>query len=235
MEAMESGKSIDRLFIKRDLGGELIKELIKMAAHYSVPVLKVPGEKLDRITKKNHQGVIAVISPVEYSNLENLIPYLYEEGKTPSCLVLDGLTDSRNFGAIARSAECAGVDFIVIPERGSVSVTSDAVRSSAGALFHIPVCRGSSMKEAVKILKANGYKIVGATEKGAVNYTEIDYQVPVAIVMGSEETGISSDVLKECDDLAKIPICGKIGSLNVSVAAGVMMYEMVRQRQIFGE
>ncbi len=183
---------------------------------------------------KNHQGAIAQLSPVGYHRLDNIIPQLYEDGKIPFALVLDGVTDARNFGAIARSADCAGVDFIVVPERGSASVTSDAVKASAGALFYVPVCRERDTLTAVKKLKENGYLVVGASEKGAQSYIDADYTVPVAIVMGSEDTGISPEVLRQCDRLAAIPILGNIGSLNVSVAAGVILYEAVRQRLASG-
>lgn len=230
LEAIEAGKSIDKLLIKRDINGELVKEVFTQAKLYNIPVQRVPNEKLNRITMKNHQGVIAIVCPVTYYNLDNLITSLYEEGKTPLGVLLDGVTDARNFGAIARSAECAGADFIVIPERGSASVTSDSVRASAGALFHIPVCREKELPEALKKLQENGYKIVGASEKSHVDYTHLDYTVPVAIVMGAEDTGLSSEVLRKCDELAAIPIKGKVGSLNVSVACGVMLYEAVRQR-----
>ena len=216
--------------MKRDLSGDLSKELLAKIREYGVVMQKVPQEKLNRITMKNHQGAIAILSPVSYQKLENLVPLFYEEGRNPFIIVLDGITDTRNFGAIGRTADCAGVDAIVIPERNSVSVTPDAMKTSAGGLLYVPVCREKSTLEAVKFLKANGYRVVGATEKGARDYTEADYTVPVAIVMGNEETGISDEVLRQCDDLAAIPICGKIGSLNVSVAAGVMMYEAVRQR-----
>ena len=230
IEAIESGKSIDKVLVKRDLSGDLSKELLAKIREYGVVMQKVPQEKLNRITMKNHQGAIAILSPVSYQKLENLVPLFYEEGRNPFIIVLDGITDTRNFGAIGRTADCAGVDAIVIPERNSVSVTPDAMKTSAGGLLYVPVCREKSTLEAVKFLKANGYRVVGATEKGARDYTEADYTVPVAIVMGNEETGISDEVLRQCDDLAAIPICGKIGSLNVSVAAGVMMYEAVRQR-----
>lgn len=230
IEAIESGKSIDKVLVKRDLSGDLSKELLAKIREYGVVMQKVPQEKLNRITMKNHQGAIAILSPVSYQKLENLVPLFYEEGRNPFIIVLDGITDTRNFGAIGRTADCAGVDAIVIPERNSVSVTPDAMKTSAGGLLYVPVCREKSTLEAVKLLKANGYRVVGATEKGARDYTEADYTVPVAIVMGNEETGISDEVLRQCDDLAAIPICGKIGSLNVSVAAGVMMYEAVRQR-----
>ena len=230
IEAIESGKSIDKVLVKRDLSGDLSKELLAKIREYGVVMQKVPQEKLNRITMKNHQGAIAILSPVSYQKLENLVPLFYEEGRNPFIIVLDGITDTRNFGAIGRTADCAGVDAIVIPERNSVSVTPDAMKTSAGGQLYVPVCREKSTLEAVKFLKANGYRVVGATEKGARDYTEADYTVPVAIVMGNEETGISDEVLRQCDDLAAIPICGKIGSLNVSVAAGVMMYEAVRQR-----
>lgn len=230
MEAIGSGKSIDKILLRRDLGGDLAKELIEKIKGLDIVVQRVPAEKLNRITMKNHQGAIAILSPVGYQRLDNIIPLLYEEGKTPLILVLDGITDARNFGAIARSADCAAVDAIVIPERGSASATSDAVKASAGALFYVPVCRERDTLTAVKKLKENGYLIVGASEKGKKSYVDIDYTVPVAIVMGAEDTGISSDVLRQCDELGAIPILGNIGSLNVSVAAGIMLYEAVRQR-----
>lgn len=230
LEAIEAPKSIDKILVKRDISSELVKEVFQKAKEYDIPIQRVPNEKLNRITMKNHQGVIAIVSPVRYHNIENIIPLLYEEGKTPLCVVLDGVTDARNFGAIARSAECAGADFIVIPEKGSASVTSDSVRASAGALFHIPVCRVKELSGAIDILQSNGYKVVGASEKSAVNYTQVDFKVPVAIVMGAEDTGLSTTVVRKCDELAAIPILGKVGSLNVGVATGIMLYEAVRQR-----
>ena len=232
LEAIEASKSIDKILLKRDFTGELAHEIILKAKEYDIPLQRVPNEKLNRITMKNHQGVIAIVSPVRYYDLDNLVASLYEEGKTPLVIILDGVTDARNFGAIARSAECAGADFILIPERGSASVTSDAVRASAGALFHIPVCRVKELDRAISRLQQNGYKIVGASEKSSLNYTDIDYKVPVGIVMGAEDTGITSQVIRCCDDLAAIPIEGKIGSLNVAVACGVLLYEAVRQRKL---
>lgn len=230
MEAIDAGKTIDKILLRRELGGDLAKELLDKIKEYDIVTQRVPVEKLNRITMKNHQGAIAILSPVGYDRLDNLIPRLYEEGKTPLVLVLDGITDARNFGAIARSADCAAVDAIVIPERGSASVTSDAVKASAGALFYVPVCRERHTLTAVKKLKENGYLVVGASEKGAESYVNADFTVPVAIVMGAEDTGITPEVLRQCDVLAAIPILGNIGSLNVSVAAGVMLYEAVRQR-----
>lgn len=230
IEAIDAGKSIDKVLIRKDLSGDLAKELLSRIKEYGVVAQKVPVEKLNRITMKNHQGAIALLSPIEYNRLDNVIPQLYEEGCVGLVLVLDGITDTRNFGAIGRSADCAGVDAIVIPERNSASVTPDAVKTSAGGLFYVPVCRERSVADAVRMLKDNGYLVVGASEKGARNYTETDFTVPVAIVMGSEDTGISDEVLRLCDELVAIPMLGNIGSLNVSVAAGVMLYEAVRQR-----
>lgn len=230
IEAIEAGKDIDKILIKTDFSGDLSRELLGKAKNYGILVKRVPQEKLNRITMKNHQGAIAILAAVPYHKLDNIIPILYEEGKNPLIIVLDGVTDIRNFGAIARTACCSGANAIVIPTHNSVSITADAIKTSAGALFHIPVCREKSTLDAVKQLKANGYKIVAATEKGAKNYCKIDLTVPVAIIMGAEETGISEDVLRIADDLAAIPVLGEISSLNVSVAAGIMLYEAVRQR-----
>lgn len=230
IEAIESGKSIDKVLVRKDLSGELAHELLAKIKEYGVLMQRVPQERLNRITMKNHQGVIAMVSPVTYHKLENLLPSLYEEGRTPFIVLLDGLTDTRNFGAIGRTCDCAGVDGIVIPERNSVSVTPDAVKTSAGGLFYVPVCRERDIISAVKLLKESGVKVVAASEKGAKDYTELDMTVPVAIVMGSEDVGISQEVLRLCDEIATIPMLGNIGSLNVSVAAGVLIYDVVRQR-----
>lgn len=230
MEAIEAGKEIDHVLVKKDLTGDLAAEFFEVARRYGIVVRRVPVEKINRITRKNHQGVVALLSAVTYNSLENLVPALYEEGRLPMLVVLDGITDVRNFGAIARTCECAGVDAIVIPECNSVTVNGDAVKTSAGALHYLPVCRERSITGALRFLKDNGYHLVAATEKAAVNYTQAVYTEPVAIVMGSEDVGISNEVLRICDTLVAIPQFGKIGSLNVSVAAGVMIYEAVRQR-----
>lgn len=230
IEAVEAGKDIDKVLVKRELSGELFLELQEQLRRYEIPMQKVPVERIDRITRKNHQGVIAFTSAVTYQKLENIVPLLYEEGKIPFILVLDGLTDVRNFGAIARTCEVAGVDAIVIPEKGSVSVNADAIKTSVGALHSIPVCREKNLKEAIVFLKNSGIKVVAATEKTASFYTETDLSVPVAIVLGSEDTGVAPEHLRVCDELIRIPQSGTIQSLNVSVAAGVLIYEVVRQR-----
>lgn len=232
MEAIEAGKEIDKVFIRKDLSGELASELFDMIRARDVVTQRVPVERLNRITRKNHQGVIAMMSAVTYHRLDHLVPQLFEEGVLPFVVVLDGITDVRNFGAIARTAECAGADAIVIPERGSVSVGADAVKTSAGALHHLPVCREASTLAAVSYLKASGFNVVAVSEKADINYTTASYTVPTALVLGAEDTGISPDVIRRCDTFVSIPMFGHIGSLNVSVAAGVLMYEVVRQRLI---
>lgn len=230
IEAAEAGKDIDKVLVKRELSGELFKELQEVLKYYDIPMQRVPVERIDRITRKNHQGVLAFVSAVTYQKIEQIIPFLYEQGKNPFILVLDGLTDVRNFGAIARTCEVAGVDAIVIPARGSVSVNADAVKTSAGALHSIPVCRENSLKEAVTFLKNSGVKVVAATEKAASIHTDASYTDPVAIVMGAEDVGVSNEIIRISDELVKITQFGTIESLNVSVAAGVMIYEVVRQR-----
>lgn len=232
MEAIEAGKEIDKVFIRKDLSGELASELFDMIRAHGVVTQRVPVERLNRITRKNHQGVIAMMSAVTYHRLDHLVPQLFEEGVLPFVVVLDGITDVRNFGAIARTAECAGADAIVIPERGSVSVGADAVKTSAGALHHLPVCREASTLSAVRYLKASGFNVVAVSEKADINYTTASYTVPTALVLGAEDTGISPEVIRQCDTFVSIPMFGHIGSLNVSVAAGVLMYEVVRQRLI---
>ena len=232
MEAVEAGKDIDKVMVKRELSGDLFQELQQLLRSYEIPMQRVPLERIDRITRKNHQGVIAFTSAVTYQKLENIIPMLYEEGKNPFILVLDGVTDVRNFGAIARTCEVAGVNAIVIPARGSVTVNADAIKTSAGALHTIPVCREQSLKEAIVFLKNSGIKVVAATEKAANFYTNCDFTVPAAIVMGAEDEGVATDHLRVSDELVKIPQSGNIQSLNVSVAAGVLIYEVVRQRNL---
>lgn len=230
IEAIEAGKEIDKILIKKDINGELANELFELIKSHRLYAKRVPIEKLNKITRKNHQGVIAIMSAVTYHSLVHLVPQLYEDGVLPFMVVLDGITDVRNFGAIARTCECAGADAVVIPMHNSVSVSGDAMKTSAGALHHLPVCRERSLVGAIRFLKDNGYQIVAASEKANINYTQADYLTPVAIVMGAEDTGISEEVLKLCDTFVSIPQFGHIGSLNVSVAAGVMMYEVVRQR-----
>lgn len=230
IEAIEAGKEIDKVIIRRELQGDLSKELLSLLKTQNIAVQRVPNERLDRFTRKNHQGVIAFLSAISYEKIEDIIPFLYENGKDPFILVLDGITDVRNFGAIARTCEVAGVDAIVIPAKGSVTVNADAVKTSAGALLKIPVCKEQNLTSVIRYLKDSGVKVVAASERGADLYTDIEYQGPIAFVMGAEDTGVSNDNLRIADNLVKIPQFGTIGSLNVSVAAGVLIYEVIRQK-----
>jgi 23S rRNA (guanosine2251-2'-O)-methyltransferase len=230
MEAILAGREIDRLLVGKGLQGELVKELYAAAKEGHIHVQHVPPERLNRITRKNHQGVIAFVPAVAYHRLEDVIPFVYEQGRDPFIVVLDGITDVRNFGAIARTCECAGVDAIVIPEKGSVSVNADAMKTSAGALNLIPVCREKSVGRAIRLLKDSGATVYAASERAAKNYTEVPYNRPVAIVAGAEDDGVAAENLRLCDETISIPLFGSIGSLNVSVAASVIVYECIRQR-----
>ena len=229
LEASEAGREIDKILLKRGLRSEEVSRITALARERTIPLQFVPEERLTRLTRKQHQGVIAFISEIEYTPLETLIPMLYEAGRSPFVLLLDGLTDVRNFGAIARTAECAGVDALIIPERGSVTVTADAIKTSAGALHRLPVCRVSSIMSAVSLLQASGLKIVAASEKARDVYTETELRLPLGLVLGAEDEGVSEEVLRRADHIVRIPQVGAIGSLNVSVAAGILIYEIVRQ------
>lgn len=230
IEAIEEGTTIDKLFIQKGLHNDLFSELWKLVRLKRINYKHVPLEKINRLTKKKHQGVFAFISPIDLHNIEDVIPNLYDEGKNPLLLVLDRITDVRNFGAIARSAECAGVNAILIPEQNAAAINADAIKTSAGALLKIKICRTWNLKMALQFMKESGIQLISCTEKTKNTiYTE-DYTSPTAIIMGSEEDGISSELLKMSNSRVKIPIIGSIASLNVSVAAGVIIYEAIRQR-----
>jgi 23S rRNA (guanosine2251-2'-O)-methyltransferase len=232
MEAARSGKEIEKILIKKGLSGELFQEFFNEIRDTNIPFQFVPIEKINRVTRKNHQGVVAFVSEIEYKNLESLLPIIYEEGNLPLFLILDRVSDVRNFGSIARSAECAGVDAIIIPDHGAAQLNSDAVKTSAGALHKIPVCRTSSLKNTIIYLKNSGLQIIAATEKASDLIYNADFKIPCAIILGSEDTGVSADLLRIADRLVKIPILGDISSLNVSVAAALLVYEAVRQRSL---
>jgi len=231
IEAIKSGKEIESLYIQRGLSGGLITELKTLLHEYGITAQQVPIEKLDRLTPKNHQGAVAFISPIIYQKIENIIPEVFERGETPLVLVLDSITDVRNMGAIARTAECAGVHAIVIPAKGSAQINPDAVKTSAGALYKIPVCRHDNFLQTVRFLQESGLQLVCCTEKTNDFIYKPDYTAPTAIVMGSEEDGVRNEIIRIADHLAKIPMFGEIESLNVSVATGVILYEAVRQRK----
>jgi len=230
MEAIDAGKQIDKVLMRQDVRNDLSKELLDALKTHKIFFQFVPGQKLNTITRKNHQGVIAFISPIVFSDIEEMVTRAFESGKTPFVLVLDGVTDVRNFGAIVRTAECAGVDAVLVPEKNSAGINADAVKTSAGALFLVPVCRTNSIRKTLESLKKMGMQIISASEKANKYYYETDFTSPTALVVGDEEKGISTSILSLSDDTVKIPISGEIKSLNVSVAASVLIYETVRQR-----
>lgn len=230
IEAVKSGKEIESLYLQRGLTGGIILELRSILKEHEIGFQLVPAEKLNRLTAKNHQGVVAFISPITYHKIENIIPAIYEKGEVPLILMLDGITDVRNLGAIARTAECSGVHAIIVPSKGSAQINPDAIKTSAGALYKVPVCRHESLVKTAKFLQECGLQLVACTEKTTNYLYKPDYTIPSAIIMGSEEDGISMDLIRIADNLAKIPMFGEIESLNVSVSAGVLLYEAVRQR-----
>jgi 23S rRNA (guanosine2251-2'-O)-methyltransferase len=230
IEAIKSGKEIEKILIQNGLRSEAFYELKGLIKELDLPFQYVPLEKLSKITYKNHQGIVAYISSISYHDIGNIIATAFEEGNAPLVLVLDRITDVRNFGAIARTAECAGVNALIIPSRGAAQINPDAIKTSAGALNSIPVCRSNNMKETLKYLRQSGLKIVSCTEKAEKIYSEADYNAPLAVIMGSEENGISNEYLDFSDLQVRIPVIGSIDSLNVSVATGIMLYEILRQR-----
>lgn len=230
IEAIEAGKTLDKILLRRDMSSALARELLEKLEGLPTPVQKVPVEKLNQFTDKNHQGVIAFLSPIEFTPLENIVPQLFEEGRTPFLVVLDGVTDVRNFGAIARTCACAGVDALIVPARGGAAINGDAIKTSAGALHSLPVCKVENMQNALQFLRDSGIQLIAATEHATGLYTEADMTTPLAIVMGAEDKGIYPANLELCDTKVKLPMTGVIESLNVSVAAGIFIYEVVRQR-----
>lgn len=229
-EALDAGKELDKLYIRKGLQNAATKKIEEGATLYGVPVLRVPEEKLNRITSKNHQGVVALASPVSFIPLDRVVRETYEAGKTPLLLILDRVTDVRNFGAVARTAECAGADGIVFPSRGTARIGGDALKTSSGALNFIPLIREDNLKHSLRYLKDSGIKIVACTEKTEKLIYEIDLSGPVALLLGSEEDGVSPEYLRLADESVKFPVYGHIASLNVSVAAGLAIYEVIRQR-----
>ena len=230
MEAIEAEQPINKIFLQKGLGGGLFKELETVIRKKGISSSYVPVEKLNRLTKSNHQGAVAQISPVEFQVFESLVEQVMEKEETPFFLLLDQISDVRNFGAIIRTAECCGVHGIIIPKNGAAPITEDTVKTSAGAVFNVPIAKVDHLKDAIFYLQASGISIVGATEKTENNIYSADFKVPCAIVMGAEDKGISGSVMKILDQKAKLPLLGQIGSLNVSVACGVFLYEVVRQR-----
>ena len=231
IEAVRAGRPIEKVLIQSGLSNELIRELLDEIKKHKVPMSFVPAEKLARLSSKNHQGVVCLLSAVTYARVEDLIDFAYHQGKDPLFLVVDRVTDVRNFGAMARTADCAGLTGIIISDKGNAPITGDAVKTSAGALNYLPVCKVPDVRKIISLLKQNGIKVVACTEKATDDVYASNLTGPLAIIVGSEEDGISPDLLKVADQLVKIPMFGNIASLNVSVAAAISMYEAVRQRQ----
>ncbi|MFN8240578.1 MAG: 23S rRNA (guanosine(2251)-2'-O)-methyltransferase RlmB [Bacteroidales bacterium] len=232
IEAIRSGKMIDRLLIRQGLQGSLYHELMTEVRNNNINYQIVPLERIEIVTRKNHQGVLAWLALVEFQRISNILPGIFESGDEPIVMALDGISDVRNFGAIIRSAECFGAHAAIIPEKGAARITADAIKTSAGALNTFPVCREKSITKAVEYLKESGLRVICADEKSGVLAQDADLTGPCALIMGSEDRGISRELLALADTVVRIPLTGKIASLNVSVAAGILLYEIKRQRSI---
>jgi len=227
LETLKSGKEVERLFIQREMG---MNEIVKLAESRQIAIHRVPLEKLNRLTRKNHQGVVCFLSPIRYAPVHNVLTQVYEEGKVPLFLLLDRVTDVRNFGAIVRTAECAGVQAVIVPSKGGAMINADAMKTSSGALNYMPICREESLPEIVRYLVDSGLQCVACTEKSSGQLYQSDFTVPTVIIMGSEEDGISQDLLNLAHTRVAIPLMGEVESLNVSAAAAIILYEVVRQR-----
>lgn len=233
IEAIRAGKEIEKIFLQKNIANKLMGEFNKEIKDFKIPFQFVPEEKLNHLIKsRKHQGVVALLSPITYRDIEDIIPTIFENGETPLVIILDRVTDVRNLGAIARTAECTGVHAMIVPAKGSAQINSDAIKSSAGAIYQIPICRSENLKSTIDFLKRSGLRIIACTEKCEKTIYETDFSLPAAILLGSEEDGISHEYLKLTDAKAQIPLRGKIESLNVSVSAGVVLYEALRQRTI---
>jgi 23S rRNA (guanosine2251-2'-O)-methyltransferase len=230
IEAILAGKEVEKILVQTGLNNDLIKELLLIAKNHGAPVMRVPVEKIERISRKNHQGVICFLSPITYSSLESIVDKVYADGKMPFLLILDRITDVRNFGAICRTALSSGINAVIIPEKGSAQINADAVKTSAGALLHLSICRVHSLIRTVQYLQDYGIKVVACSEKASKLVYDVDLGGPLALVMGSEEDGVSNELIRKTDELAKLPMFGEIASLNVSAATSAILYECVRQR-----
>lgn len=229
-EAIRAGKTLERVFVQQGLKGEPARELIRLLRERQIPFTQVPAEKLGRLTGKNHQGVVGYLSAIDYALLSNVVQQVYEEGQVPLFIMLDHITDVRNLGAIARTAEGLGAHALIVPEKGSAPVSADAIKTSAGALHYLPVCREKNLLRAAKFLKDAGLAVVACTEKAKKSAFHADMNRPLVLILGSEDTGIAHELLNLADEQVKIPMAGQVQSLNVSVAAGMVLYEAIRQR-----
>jgi 23S rRNA (guanosine2251-2'-O)-methyltransferase len=234
-EAIAAGSTFDKVLIQKGLRGDLFKEVRQLLQDHGIPFQLVPEEKLSRITPKMHQGIVAFVSPIEFGDLSECLAGVYESGATPKFLMLDSVTDVRNFGAISRTAEAMGFHAVIVPEKSSAAINEDAIKTSAGALFNIPVCRTGSLINTARFLQEAGLKLMAASEKGKTAPYEVNLTGPICVIMGNEEKGISNDLIRIAEELVSIPMLGKTMSLNVSVAAGMLMYEINRQRALSDE
>jgi 23S rRNA (guanosine2251-2'-O)-methyltransferase len=232
IEAIKAGKQIDRLLIRQGLQGALYHELMTEVKTHNIVFQIVPVERIELVTRKNHQGVLAWLSVIEYQYISNLLPMIYEKGEDPLIIALDGVSDVRNFGAIVRTADCLGAHAIIIPEKGSARITADAIKTSAGALHSFPVCREKSIVRSIEYLKESGLKVICASETSGDLAFNTPLTGPSVLILGSEDKGISRELTALSDHEVSIPMMGTIGSLNVSVAAGILLFEIVRQRSV---
>lgn len=230
VEAIRSGKAIERIYMLRNASGDIIPQIKQLAAEYNIPINVVPVEKLNGLTSANHQGCIALTGHISYLDLQDVISHVTEQGQTPLFLLLDSITDVRNIGAIARSAVCCGAQAIIIPDKGIAALNEEAIKSSAGALEKISVCRVNSLLKAIDTLHLNGIKVIASDMEAQHKLYECDLQEPVAIIMGAEDKGVFPALIKAADTLFRIPMSGDFESFNVSVAAGIILYEAMKQR-----
>ena len=230
LEAINSGKTLEKLLIQKNLKKEILEKIKSKLSNKKINISYVPKEKLNRITKKNHQGIICYISPISYQPIEEIIQRVFEKGKDPFVIILDRITDTRNFGAISRVADASGVDAIIIPEKESAIITSDSIKTSAGAINYIPICKVKSLRSTANFLKESGLKLVSCTEKGDTKFYDADLTSPCCIILGSEKDGISNSLMDISDERLNIPMKGNVESLNVSSSASVILFEVVRQR-----
>jgi len=230
IDVIHSGKTLDRIYISNKIHNDSIREIKSLASQNNIPINYVPVEKLNSFNIQDHEGIIALISKIHYQDLQDVISWIVEKGETPLFLILDGITDIRNIGGIARTAFCMGVQVIIIPDKGVGALNEDAVLTSAGALEKISICRVNSLMKAVDELHLNGIKVFASEMTAQKNVFDIDFKEPVAIIMGSEEKGIYPALMKVCDEKFKIPMSGDFESLNVSVATGIILYEAMKQR-----
>lgn len=232
LEALKSDQSIDKVLVLNTLKTPGVKEIIELVKEKGISLNRVPMDKLNRITRKNHQGIIAFSAPIKFHDIKKIVPEVIAKGKDPFILILDRVSDVRNFGALLRTAECAGVDAVIIPKKGAAQINAETTKTSAGAIFNVPICKVGGIETVLPYLIESKIRLIACTEKTTINYTDVDYKGGLGIILGSEESGIAESNIKKCEKAVKIPLLGKTESLNVSVAGGVILYEALRQRSI---